>query len=287
MALEEYLQSLVQDGEAGERGEFTLAPERAKALLAGKALPDVWAAWTCLAQGFISLGASSLELSSSRRSTIWKVGFQDPKPLVELLRDDRFLLGWLNLGWFGTPRWHAGDSLLEVPWHGNVWKRYRMGAAFPEVLDKALKYAPIAVKLGIHSVPDRFVPSWVTVCLYPTPPGRPGGIVLSDGRAEVKGFQERRRFALPGFSSSDLGFDGPSMAAYAYRSKNSWSEVTWVSQGVVIQTERNTLDRPRINVVASVQAAGLQTDISGLAVVNNQEYFDFRALLKSSVVWML
>lgn len=287
MALEDYLQSLGQNEAESERGEFTISAERAKALLAGKALSDVWMAWLCLAQGFIASGASSMEMDCTNRSVTWKIDFPEPLSLLDLLREDRFLLGWLNLGWFGTPHWDADQSTLTVPWQGHAWKRYRFASTFPQTMETALKYAPIPVRIGIHSIALRYLPSADPMCLYPLPDGRPGGMVFEDAHAETHSFFERRRFPLPGRDESDSNFAEPILAAFARRTKSSWSEVTWVSQGVVIGTERNTLERPRIAVVASVEACGLETDLSGFQVVRNPPHHRFVIALKRDVLWML
>lgn len=228
-----------------------------------------------------------MEMDRTNRAVTWKVDFPEPVSLLDLLRDDRFLLGWLNLGWFGTPHWDAERSTLTVPWQGHAWKRYRFSSTFPQTMEKALQYAPIPVRIGIHSIASRHLPSADPMCLYPLPEGRPGGMSFQDAHAETQSFYERRRFSLPDEDESDSSYDGPELAAFARRTKTSWSEVTWVSQGVVISTERNTLERPRIAVVASVEACGLETDLSGFQVVNNSAYHRFVTALKRDVLWML
>ncbi len=285
--IEDYLKSLGEGAIESERGEFTISPERAKALLAGKALSDVWQAWLCLAQGFILSGAETLEVSSSRQGATWKIGYNEPKELGDLLRQDRFLLGWLNLGWFGTPFWNEGESLLTVPWQGHAWKRYRFCSEFPKVMESALRLAPIPVRVDSRSVVTEYLPTTDPMCLYPLPQGRTGGMRFEDAYTGTASFYERRRFSLPETEPLETESSGPLLAAYAQRTKNSWSEVIWVSHGTVIATERNTLERPRVRVVASVQAVGLETDLSGLKVVNDEDYYRFVKAIKRDVLWML
>lgn len=286
VVIEDYLKSLGQGDAGAELGEFTIAAERAKALLGGKALSDVWQAWLCMAQGFIAQGARSLDLSCSRESAVWRVDLPDKMLLEDLLRDDRFLLGWLNLGWFGTPEWNEEESTLVVPWQGSAWKKYRFSATFPQTMKAALKFAAIPIQVGSQSIGFNYLPLAEPMCLYSLPKGRAGGIAFADVYAENQG-PERRRFALPGVESEDSGLSNESLAAFAYRTKSTWSEVTWVSHGVVIGTERNTLERPTIRAVASVQALGLETDLSGFKVVNDERYYRFITALKRDVLWML
>lgn len=284
--IEDYLKSLGQGDDGAELGEFTISADRAKALLAGKALSDVWQAWLCMAQGFIAQGAQALELSCSRESAVWKVDLPEKTPLVDLLRNDRFLLGWLNLGWFGIPDWSMEDSTLTVPWHGSSWKRYRFSATFPQTMKAALKFAGIPVRVGSQSIGFDYLPVADPMCLYPLPETRTGGIAFEDVYAGNQR-PERRRLALPGVELEESGLSNASLAAFAYRTKSTWSEVTWLSHGVVIGTERNTLERPRIHAVVSVQALELETDLSGFKVVNDERYNVFIKALKRDVLWML
>lgn len=287
VALDDYLRSLGQGETALEPGEFTIAAERARALLAGKALSDVRMAWLCLAQGFIGAGALSLELECSARSAVLRVGLKTPTELEELLRNERFLLGWLNLGWFGTPHWEPHRSTLTVPWQGHAWKRYRFASTLPRYLSKALRYAPLPVHVRIGSVNADHLPNSGPVCLYPLPRGRKGGMLFRDSFEGHPSFYERRRFPLPGSEQSDPDYSGPLLAAFAWRTNSSGSEITWVSHGVIIGTEQNTLERPRVAVVASVDALELETDLSGFQVVNSAAYHRFTTELKRNVLWML
>ena len=76
-------------------------------------------------------------------------------------------------------------------------------------------------------------------------------------------------------------------AAVAFRSRASWSQVQWVSDGVVICEERNTLERPRLSVIAQVEALGLSTDLTGFKLVHDEAYHRFVNHLKKDVLWML
>lgn len=77
------------------------------------------------------------------------------------------------------------------------------------------------------------------------------------------------------------------LSALAFRTRTSWSQATWVSQGVVIKQERNTLERPGLWLVASVDSLALDTDLSGFKVVHNEAYFRFVNRLKKEVLWMM
>jgi hypothetical protein len=284
-SLEDYLESL-REGEASDGGEFTIAAERAKALLAGRALGDVWAAWLCLAQGFLAQGTGLLEVAVTRRAVIWRTDLN--LPLVELLRHERFLLGWLNLGWFGSPHWTAADGTLTVEWRGNAWHRYRLASTMESQLRRALMYSPVPVTVGGSSVVKTHLPVGCPLCLYPLSEGLPGGFDFEDDGADTRGFFERRRFSLDALGEAWREPPGSKLGAFASKSKASWSQVTWVHFGVVIANERGTLDRPNVAVVASVEALGLETDLSGFSVVTNEAYFRFiREVLRRDVMWML
>lgn len=282
-SLDDYLKTL-REGELSDPGEFTIAAERAKALLAGRALSDVWLAWLCLAQGFLALGTSFLEVAVTRTAVVWRTSLKNP--LVDLLRHERFLLGWLNLGWFGSPHWTPGDGTLSVEWRGNAWHRYRLAASMEGYLQRSLPYAPVPVTVGKSSVLKRHLPTGCPLCLYPLAEGRPGGFDFDDDGADTRGFFERRHFSLESLGPEWTGPPGPRLAAFASKSKVSWSQVVWVSHGAIISQERNTLERPGVSVVACVEALGLETDLAGFSVVNNQAYFRFVTRLKKDVLWM-
>lgn len=280
MSLEDYLESL-REGEVSDPGEFTMAAERAKALLAGQALADVWAAWLCLAQGLIGMGTTLLEVHITRQAVIWRTDLH--LPLVNLLRDERFLLGWLNLGWFGRPHWAASGGTLTVEWRGSAWHRYRLAATMQSRLQRALMYSLIPVTVGPSNVVRSHLPVGGPLCLYYLPAGRPGGFRLDDAGVETRGFFERRHFSLLGEPAPS----GERLAAFASKTNAGWSEITWVHRGVVISTERDVIDRPGLAVVASVEGLGLDTDLSGFSVVTDQAYYRFLDQVKQNVLWML
>lgn len=281
VSLDDFLEGL-REGEVCDPGQFTIAPERAKALLAGKSLADVWSAWTCIAQGLVAQGAGAMEITITRRAVIWRADLR--RNLIDLLRDERFLLGWLNLGWFGSPHWTSTDGTLSVEWRGNAWNRYRLSATMQSQLQQTLKYCPIPVKVGEARPVQTHLPAGCPLCLYPLPPGQPGGFEFVDADMARQGGSERRRFLLPGQSQDK---ETGRLAAFASKSRVSWSQVTWVHLGAVISEERNTLERPGVSVVASVEALELQTDLSGFSVVTNEAYFRFINQLKRDVLWML
>lgn len=267
-------------------GQFTVAAERARELMATRVLADEWTAWLCLAQGLICAGATALEVQIGRRAVVWRVQFEQPPALVDLYAQERFLLGWLNLGRFGSPYWSSADSTLSVELRGNAFARYRAGATLEAHLRKALAFAPVSVEVGRSGVVEGRAPGGCSLCLYPLPEGRPGGFRLLEPPLK-DGAPERREFSLEALGPSWEGPLGDRLGAYAARSKASWSEVTWVHLGVVISQQRNTLERPGVAVVASVESLGLETDLSGFSVVTNEAYFRFINMLKRDVLWML
>ncbi len=285
MALDEYLHSL-REGEPSDPGQFTVAADRARELLATRVLADEWTAWSCLAQGLIQAGARRFEIELGRQAVVWRADFETPRPLVDLYAQERFLLGWLNLGRFGSPYWSAAESTLTVELRGNAFTRYRAGSALEAHLRKVLALAPIAVEMGRSEVVERRLPAGCSLCLYPLAQTMGGGLRFAEEPRE-RDASLCRVFSLSSLGADWEGATGDSLGAYASRSKASWSQVAWVHHGVVICQERNTLERPGVSVVASVEALGLTTDLSGFSVVNNEAYFRFITLLKRDVLWML
>lgn len=68
------------------------------------------------------------------------------------------------------------------------------------------------------------------------------------------------------------------------KTNKSWSEVTFVVNGVTLPPERNLLDRP--GIVAYVSAAGLKTDLSGLQLVHDEAFRARLEMLKPEVRWL-
>ena len=286
MALEDYLQTL-RGGEFSDPGEFTMAADRARELLQTRVLTDQWSAWICLAQGFVALGARSLEVTISRQAVAMAAELPHPTPLVDLIRQDRFLLGWLNLGFFGSPHWSAAEGVLMVEWRGNAWARYRSAASMEGLLERDLAYAPIPVTVGGKALARRALPARQRLTLYPLPDDLPGGLRFEDSSGGQLGPFERREFWLDGLGPRRPSAQPMRLAAFAGKTSVSWSQVNWVQHGAVISRERNTLERPGVEVVACVDSLGLETDLTGFSVVTNQAYLDFIKQLKTDVLWML
>lgn len=277
--MDEFLSSARGKAESSE-GEFTLAAERARELLAHKALPDVWQAWLCLLQGFHRLGMTRLRLEIGRSRVILKPDLGEERSLNELAADERFLLGWLNLDWFGKPTWRFDDQELAVELKGSVWKRYNHSRVLLDTLGKALLFYPCPVFLAGRDAPMTGFSSKRNYTLMPARDVDRNALVLPFSLSSLPAEQWRL--------TSPPGDELPGMfSAVAYGSRRSWSQVTWVSHGVVIKEERNTLERPNLSVVASVQSLGLKTDLSGFEIVHDDAYLDFTRELKSKALWML
>lgn len=285
MAIEDYLLSL--GAGTGEQGHFTILAERARELLAGKSLTDPWQAWLCLAQGFLNHDATALMVSSSTVEATWVVNLPQTTPLIKLLSDERFLLGWANLDWFGQPSWNEDASKLVVRLKGHLWARYRFSAVFSKMMVSSMAYANAFVKIGPTETDQRYLISLEPISLYPLPQNHSGGITFANAQIGNSALQERRRFTLPDSDPDDPNMTGSTFAAVVYKTKDSWSQVRWISHGVLISTERNTLERPGISVVASVQGLKLKTDLSGFAVINDDMYHQFIRKLKRDILWML
>lgn len=281
MSVDDYLKSL-EHGDSHGEGEFTLDAQRARALLAERTLDDTWQAWLCLIQGLVRLKVRAIEISVLNLSAVFTCRFDQPKSRRELFADERFLLGWLNLEWFGEGHWDESTSKLTVTFSGSAWTRYRMAGSLKTLFAEHLGYAPISVTLNGKPLVQSKLPKTTGCVFYPSSkrsayPLPLGHLINSIGE------QARRVHWL----EEDLAGEPQGLSALAFRTRTSWSQATWVSQGVVIKQERNTLERPGLWLVASVDSLALDTDLSGFKVVHNEAYFRFVNRLKKEVLWMM
>ena len=273
--LESYLASLGAEKSEGT-GVFTLAADRARELLKEKALHDPWQAWLCIFQGFHRMGAQALKVQVDRNqvSVLISDGWSSTKTLRELTADERFLLGWLNLDWFGDATWEPRSKRFGLKWGGAVWKRYRTASVLRSLLKSTLCYSPVDIQLDNRPLALQAFPSAKNHTLF-----------LS-GRAQGLGIESP--FENKEQAKTVLLEDGSNqLAALAYRSTKSWSQARWVQDGVLIKEERNTLERPGLFVVACVEALGLHTDLSGFNIIHDDKYLQFANRLKKEVLWML
>ena len=60
--------------------------------------------------------------------------------------------------------------------------------------------------------------------------------------------------------------------ASVHSHSSSWSEATFILDGVCLEPERNLLDRP--GYAAYISARGLRTDLTGLHIVHDELYFE-------------
>ncbi len=304
MNLDSFLQSF-REGYSGEEGGFTLAADRAKRLLAERNLADVWTAWLCLAQGLLKI-APDHRIIINNTLVEWRVNTNRSLTLAELLEDERALLGWLNLDWFGQPSW--SEQTFSLKWKGGYWRRSRCVRNLSEMLKRALSYprGSVAFQVGgfarvAWSQEPEELPPRVPLCLFPCSADAEGALAFVSPGTLTSRFCRVFDLGWPKEVASVTStiyqlnwpggdkFDSPCLwvAAIAGKTRTSWSEVTWVHRGVVIKTERNTLERPGVLVVASVDALGLKTDLSGFSVVHDEAYFRFVNQLKRDVLWML
>jgi hypothetical protein len=275
--MDQFLTTLRGDAETDE-GEFTLAAERAKELLKDKALTDVWQAWLCLVQGFQALGTQRLDISFNRQQVTFQAKLVEPLKLSQVMANDRMLLGWLNSDWFGKPDWNQSDSTLRVILSGSVWTRYNHTRVLKNLLVKSLAYCDLQVTLNGSSLTKLWMDPKRKYTLYGNHECKSALTLPFD----FSKLDEKKKKLL------DCSEEPPSkFAAIAFKTNRSWSQATWVSQGVVIKEERNTLERPGLAVVGSVESIGLKTDLSGFEIVHDESYMLFVNRLKKDALWML
>ena len=281
MSVEKYIQSL-GSGQEADSGEFTLSPQRAKDLLSEAALADHWDAWLCVLQGFYAFGSTRVNIELQRASICFQVELPQRFELPELAKQPRFLLGWLNLSHFGQVHWSGEKSELTVEFSGSIFKRYFMAKSLRRIFLSKLRFAHCPTRLDNRLVSQQgFVPTAHSYTVFSRADCQAWSLPcssvlnLSDDRL-------RRVWMSPEQQDSKA-----LVASLACKTSSSWSEVQWVSRGVIVCEERNTLERPGLHVVASVEALGLKTDLSGFSIVHDHNYLDFINRLKREVLWML
>ncbi|MGE0493679.1 MAG: hypothetical protein AB7S38_31005 [Vulcanimicrobiota bacterium] len=91
----------------------------------------------------------------------------------------------------------------------------------------------------------------------------------------------------PAAEWAGLSMNGrPMVACHAMLQRvwESWSDLTWVLDGVALTSERNVLDRPGLQAVVS--AAELEVDLSEFGVVHNDAFYRLTNQLRQRVLWM-
>jgi len=279
VSLEKFISSLGGDRADGE-GRFTVDARRAERLLKEKALSDPWLAWRCLLQGLYACGPETVTIKVTRSQVLFRVAFEAPLTLQQLMENERFLLAWLNLDHFGEAHWEAEASELRVDLSGFILWRYRTSSALTQLLSYCSCYAaPVTLVNGETAISKAF-PVTPKYTFFQSAKGVRGSLRFPRPLSEL-GADQYRLFGVEGQAASQF------YGAIAFRTRQSWSQVRWVSHGVVIKEERNTLERPGLIVIASVESLGLNTDLSGFSVVHDDAYHQFVSKLKKEVLWML
>lgn len=287
VSIKDYLASLQGESD-GEEGVFTIAAERAEKLLSERVLKDVWQAWLCLVQGLARFGVPYLCVETGNSAIQLDTGLAGQGvPARKLLGEDRLLLGWLNLRWFGQPQWDSESGLLTIALSGSPWRRYRLVRSLRSYLLRHLCQLRLSVKLDGRPLPQGSLPEAKRYSFFePSPDDR---FALQFPSAKALEPMTRARF-FPLGERTEVLQQWPSddcFSAVAYRTNSSWSQVYWVQDGVIICEARNTLERPGLAVIASVNSVGLSTDLSGFEVVADAAYHKFANQVKKNVLWML
>lgn len=258
-------------------GSFTIAADRAKRLLAERVLSDPWQAWLCLFQAFHRGGATSMAIEvGQQRVDIQLEGDRSAsKSIQELMTDDRFLLAWLNLDWFGQTGWRADLGKFSLIWKGSIIKRFNLMRNLRSLLRSSLLYSPRVILLEGASITSSTLPKAKHYTVF------------TGGEKQSLAYRTSSTESQSDYKVCQISPESNFTAALAYRSGKSWSQAKWVHHGVLIKEERNTLERPGLSLIASVDALSLETDLSGFGLIHDEKYLDFANKLKKEVLWML
>lgn len=119
-------------------------------------------------------------------------------------------------------------------------------------------------------------------------PGPAQGCVVRELRLHVAGLSDEEHLDLgpPGVLPGVLMGGRPAVACHALlaRTRRSWSDATFVLDGVILSSERNLMDRPGLQAVIS--ARGLRTDLTEFALVHDDAFHRALEYLRRLALWM-
>jgi len=312
--LEEFLAEQAGFPSAGA-GTFSLNPARQRELLGRLGLSDPDLGFLKLAQGAYSAGSPWLRLDTDGGEMT--VRFQPlSQPRQPLWEGDDLAVGLLCLSQEYSLEWNWRWGDLEV--HGKVqdnhfhesrdpasqsgsslelrikklktrWWQRSWTARAHKLLARRLRCSPLEVTW--NGLPlngplqlSNQAEAWVLAS-----PGEPAGLWLClDSRSRLKRVRCGELLGDPALQAaevqeraSQIGYRGWA-ALGAHRA--SWSETTFVLNGVTLERESNLLDRP--GIAAVISAEGLNSGLGGLQLVHDQAFRDRLQSLREEVRWL-
>ncbi len=293
-------------------GQFTVDPRRQRDLLARLGLQSTAQGFLKLCQGIHRSGATRVQCITSGKNSL-QIAFFYTRLLPEPLWDPGEPLGLalLNLSQEYAIHWEWNSNRL-VRVGCATPDRFETQAPTPSLQDDCLmilnlsrpdaKWWHRGWAGGIRSLLASRV-SWNPQVWtwdghpLPIPPplsSRAQAVIFADGEspgdllASSAGAALYRRARYGTTVEEEKGLEGSPYLRPAHAilglTGNSWSETFFVLDGVLLEGERNLLDRP--GVVAVVSADGLTPSLSGLELVHDAAFRQRLQGLRPEVSWL-
>ncbi|MBX3172238.1 MAG: hypothetical protein KF760_32840 [Candidatus Eremiobacteraeota bacterium] len=287
-------------------GQFTVDPRRQRELLARLGLQSTSQGFLKLCQGIQRLRPARVVFRSGKNSLSVSFAHQLPLPEPVWEPSEPFGLALLNLSREYHLRWefHRAGTMrsghvapesfraeapassphqecwtdLQITRPDSRWWHRDWTTGVRRLLGPRLQWSRIEWAWnGVNLFQNEALSRIATAVVLSTPdaPGELGGFSGWTGQLRV-------RLADRVIEPHDL-LNRPGHAALG-ATRNSWSETFFVLDGVLLEGERNLLDRP--GVVAVVSADGLTPALSGLELVHDAAFRQRLQGLRPEVSWL-
>jgi len=281
--------------QSGGRGHFTIDPTRQRELLIRVGLQNIAQGFLKLCQGIYRARPHNLQFQS--QTNLLRITFQPeadlPTPLWDsgpmglaiLSLSQEYCVEWRwKYRGFARPdgfeeieETNSADGLAEivirqpqVRWWHRDWT-----PAIRSLLERKLVW--ISFRWSWNERPAKEPPglSLRAEALVPAKHGEAGDLPLPTvSRAKIA----LVRPEIPEAEGSRRGL------AILGATEHSWSEAFFVLDGVLLEGERNLLDRP--GVVAVISAEGLTPALNGLELVHDAAFRERLQSLRPEVAWL-
>ncbi len=305
--LDEILASQSALASAGA-GQFTVDPRRQRELLAKLGLQNTSQGFLKLCQGIYRCGVDSVHFSSEKNSVRMVAKHKLPLPTIPWEPSHPLGLALLSLSQEYRVDWASHHQ-------GKLYSGYVSPESFqvkPPQPGEAGSITTIEIRRPSAKWWHRDWTAGVRLSLrhrlgwargefywnggrFPVPnplPLRAQATIFADkslpGDLFPSNYGQQRRFRLEGKVFEQAGEALVELTSPAHAilgaTRNSWSETFFVLDGVLLEGERNLLDRP--GVVAVVSADGLTPALSGLELVHDAAFRQRLQGLRPEVAWL-
>lgn len=299
------------------RGTFTVDPARQRELLGRLGLAESELGFVKLAQGACQSGTAQLNLVADGNSL--RVSFHPTRvPRQPLWEGQALALSLLSLSqdyeldWNWTfdgqrvsgqarrhlfseapavaaPREAANHLEVRISKSKTSWWHRSWTGSVQKLLARRLMCTPMTVTWNDQLLTQPLRLSARAEAFVYSLPHEKGGLWLPiHSNASLRRIrcgdaegEEAQALAEPLEVANQLGYRG--WAALG-ATGTSWSETTFVLDGVALEKESNLLDRP--GIVAVVSATGLNADLGGLHLIHDQAFRDRLQSLRAEVRWL-